>query len=521
MHQLVQRTLFSKLSKVEHLLFVCLFVLGHTIVAHAEGSYEYHPSSPLTLGGGFDPKAPLKVYVTRCLQYTKTENIDTTGAYKVDISGTIIKDQTQFFAATGVSASLDAHYSFYSGGGSFNQDTSFVSSSDSLTWIIKAEVIFGRYRPVDASLSPTAEVMKTEPTKFTTRCGSEFVAQETRGGRALAIFTARNLSSETKDSLESSLHAAFSSPGAGGSASASYKQALSNARKSAFIDLRLVTFGGPGPSQLKAALLDIENLPEIRKTLANYVTQMTSENAIPVRSETASFSQFGLVEPGSVFANRDNVLTQLNLEYRDTWGIVQRVYSYTRPVPTGPRYSHFVEENKRKELEELSKKYENKSSEIFAQAKKCLAKDDDCTLVDVATLPQILFPPIPEVPEVFLLERCTSSLLRVIGSPAANDGEIVGYLSGIFALVGPKELIERVTVDYAQTQNLIPISSSNPLLELLPVELPDRCSSFDFDMKKGSAFGRFKLDLRQGAGNPTIVISDTLGRVRRFDVPIN
>jgi len=93
---------------------------------------------------------------------------------------------------------MDAHYQFFSGGASTSSSHMFSSASDALTWIVKADIIFGRFRLVEPQLSKEAASVKGDPTAFANMCGPEFVGQETRGARALVMFSATNLTTESK-----------------------------------------------------------------------------------------------------------------------------------------------------------------------------------------------------------------------------------------------------------------------------------------------------------------------------------
>lgn len=427
------------------LIAVCLSMQMKS--AQAEGSYDYHHKSPLALGRGFDPKSPLRVYAIPCIVSKGRENIDTSGAANIEIKTSIVRSQEEYYRETGFSANLDAHFQFFSGGASYSNSKTFSSSEDALTWIVKAEIIFGRYRLKEPSLSEHANKILAKAAQFTAMCGPEFGAQETRGARALVVFNARNLTTETKQKLEASIYAAYSSPGASVNAGTQYRESVGEIRKTAILNHSFITAGGPGPEVLRSMIVDVEDPIRLRDGLANYVVNITDKNAVPLHFQTASFAQFGATLLGEMLANRDNVLIQMNYRYQDLQAVVDRIYSFIRPDDAVNSYLRtYVSEAERARLEKIASKYAERTTSIYNQARACLQDEKACVVPEVTDIERVEFPKIPGIPEPLIVVQCNWPYIYDERSPPV-DTFVVGE-GGVLIGFPEPSLVKQVTFEY-------------------------------------------------------------------------
>src|SRR6266446_4837725 len=158
----------------------CILGLWETKVQGAV--YQYFPSSPLHLSGGFDPVNPFELMLP-CINYDSIKNVDTTGATKTRFTLSLIKSRQDLYHDLQVSSSLSANYLFFSAGGGFDLEDQSAFHADSLTWIVLAGSDYGRFILENARLNPEAQRMvdNFEYDSFAKRCGSEVVLEERRG----------------------------------------------------------------------------------------------------------------------------------------------------------------------------------------------------------------------------------------------------------------------------------------------------------------------------------------------------
>src|SRR5580704_17826782 len=101
------------------------------VATAADGEfYEYHPSSPLKIGGGFNRLTPSRAYPP-CLDLS--QGFDPLGgAAKVEFATSMVKSQEDLFSMLKIDANLSARYTFASASASFSMEREVTFHSDDL-----------------------------------------------------------------------------------------------------------------------------------------------------------------------------------------------------------------------------------------------------------------------------------------------------------------------------------------------------------------------------------------------------
>ena len=424
-----------------------LLCIGLTAVLRAD-VYNYHPASSLTLGNGFDPSHPTEPYIRKCLDYTKTINIDSTGGTADgDYQLKVISDRATLYRTTHLSASLDASYGFFSANGSTDSDKSFSSSEDSLTWIAQAQVTFGRFQPVDPLANPRITDLSAGDIRAV--CGTELVTQETRGVIATITYTFHNLSADQKTKLSDAISASASYFGGKTNVKAGYDETVEETRKHSSLSVQVTVRGGKGTNAIATVIGADSDLTQIRTALQSYITTATEENAAPFQYQTSSISQYyPKVGVPVLSSGRDDALTALYATYLDIEQNVKRISDVTKsPVlPEDLYLNSFVTDKQRKDLLRDQRLFGSALVAIRQQAKQCLTNDTKCRPYDISALPRVKWPVFPEIPEMQVFKACSSGYMSVLGSPPPAEGEKRGFARYRVYVSGNPALFDRVTL---------------------------------------------------------------------------
>jgi hypothetical protein len=419
--------------------------------------YDYHPASSLHLGAGFDPAHPTEPYARRCLSYQSERNIDSAGGTETaKYTLQVINSREQLYKAMHMSASIDASYGFFSASGSTDVQNKFSSSQDSLTWIAQAEIKFGRFQPIDPKPIHDIEVLSVDDIR--TVCGTELVTQDTRGVVATIVYTFRNLSVEQKRSLSTAISASAKFVSGGGTANATYKEAVEEASQSSELEIAIEVRGGPGKKALEDIITADSDLPQIRAALRNYVHDSNENNAKAFQYETSSTAQYyPKVGQPALSSGRDAALAQLYSSYKDLSEVLDRIQFLTKiPVRPEDQYLNtFVSDSDRTTLLSLAKEYSIAMVAIRTQAKDCLTDDSKCHSFDSSGLQRVMWPIFPPTIDAVVAARCPSGFVVAIGHKPVK-GERVGLVSYTVMLLGDRQIFDQATV--VEGDNVTPVS---------------------------------------------------------------
>jgi hypothetical protein len=481
--------------------------------------YGYQPKSSLHLGGGFDPAHPTEPYTRPCLTYDSEKNIDSSGGTSsASYNLQVISSRQDLYKAMRIDGSLDASYGFFSATGSADNQSTYSSSEDSLTWIAQATVTFGRFQFVNPR--PIDKIASLSSGDIQAICGTELVTQETRGVIATIAYTFKNLSSQQKSALSAAVSASASFLAGGGSGSVSYQQALEQASQSSELSIDIEVRGGPGRDVLAKIIGADSDLSQIRAALQTYIQSSSEANASAFEYETSSISQYYPKVANPVLSSgRADALTSLYSSYLDLSNLVTRIQSLAKiPVSSEDQYlTVFVSNAQRKYLLDLAKQYSKAMVSIRSQAARCLTHDADCHAYDTSRLPRVTWPQIPDIPQIVVASHCQWSFPFHPGGPFP-PGTKIGMAEYHAFLLGDSHLFDRVTVvvdDNSTPVSVLPFSSGadQPPPRWWPTgEECDAISKVD----TSTAFGTFSTQVDLKLRTPqhvTFELRDKFGRV--------
>jgi hypothetical protein len=427
---------------------VFIYLIGSAALSLKADVYDYHPSSSLHLGGGYDPAEPTQPYVRPCLQYSTDRNIDVNqnGQASAHYTLEVISSRSQLYQAMHISASADASYGFFSASGSVDAQNDFSSTDDSLTWIAQVEIIYGRFQPVNPQ--PIPEVSHLRTADIRTRCGTELVTQETRAVLGTIIYTFRNLSTTQKNDLSVAISASASWFSGGGSATADYKQAMEKASRESQLSMDVAVRGGPGRDALASIVKADSDLPQIRAALQTYITDSNEGNAAAIQYETSNISQFyPRAGTPNLASGQEVAIASLYSTYKDLSDVVARIQSLTI-VPVRPEDQYlntFVTSAQRTTLGSLQGQYVHAMSDIRDQATKCLRASSSCHPYDVSNLPRVDWPKMPAMPEIVVNQICVGIVVYPVGYKF-KAGEQLGTVIVDAYVTGDPQLLDRVVI---------------------------------------------------------------------------
>jgi hypothetical protein len=487
---------------------------------------DYHPSSSLHLGGGYDPAHATEPYTIKCIDYQTDHNIDTTGGVAdAQYHLAYMTSRRDLYQTLHVSASLDAQFAFFSGGGSTTVQNDFSSSEDSITWVANVTLIFGRFQPVDPHSLAAIAGLPVDDIKST--CGTYVVTQETRGVSASIVFSFSNLSATQKSNLQTAINASASFFGAGGSVDASYQKAFEEANKSSRLLIDVVVQGGPGKEALAGVVGAGSDLAKIREALKTYITNSTEQNARPLQFSTASLTQFyPALTPSVLAAGRDDALSQMFSVYEDLNNAVTRISGLTK-IPSSPEDEYlkvFVNDKQRASLGSFARLYGGAMVDISKRATKCLTDMASCVPYDISRLQRVQWPSIPPVPEVVLAKVCNPDALvpRIVavGSPPPPDGTPVGSRLFRALIVGDRVFFDQLLAINADQSTPVAVV---PIQQILAGERLDQifgpCTNYNPDTSR--AFGKFAVSfdiLKNVTPKWSLELHDRFGRVSRMSL---
>ncbi len=254
---------------------------------------QYHPNSPVFMGGNFDPSFPGRAY-PECLQRTtvRPESLlpgqrpGTAAATQFFLKK--VTSRKEMYRLLNVSLSISGSYGFFSGdfSGSLEQENTF--SEDSFTWIIQGFSNYGKYLLERTELTTTAKALSSNPVGFRNLCGTDYAAQEVRAAQATAVFTIKNLSESERKILEAKFSASYGAGPLDIGGSASYRDFVKTAAAYGQIEVKVYALGGPGVSALAPIMSNVDKPDKVIKTIEDYFKDLTLEQSVAIAYNTGS-----------------------------------------------------------------------------------------------------------------------------------------------------------------------------------------------------------------------------------------
>jgi hypothetical protein len=243
----------------------------------------------LVLGAGYDKSKPSNTLAVQCISFDRIDSAP--GINVASLELTQVKDRKSLYKEMGMSASLDASVSFYSGSASAVSDYNVSFSDTSITWLAKVAIEFGSSTPRHPTGLPRLAAMSVSELRNT--CGTDIVLQETKGVLAAILYSFDTVTSEEKRALEAAISASAGIFGGGGAMNADYKAAVEQASRHSALHVAIHAQGGPGKVLLAAATNSNSDLSSVKNALTEYINRSNAENAKPLRYVIGPVSQFG------------------------------------------------------------------------------------------------------------------------------------------------------------------------------------------------------------------------------------
>ncbi|MDF4706948.1 hypothetical protein P3564_00845 [Vibrio parahaemolyticus] len=279
------------------ILTLLLLMVSSTITPTAYGeAYQYYPNSPIHLGSSFDPRRIHEVGL-KCIDfdsriqlnaYDSSNNLAMETQYTVDQ----VKTRRQLYNYLHVSASVSGHYSFFSGGGSYDLIDESSFDSDSFSWVIRGYTKYGEFGMLNPRLSPEAKKLIGNPVAFRARCGTEFVGQESRSVLIAAVYTVKNLSENKRKEITASFNASVGTELWGVGGKAKYEKFFKEALSSGSLSFRLYIIGGGGIKSLSKVAINTGDIEKVKKIISDYTKELTMEKSVPTDFLTGSLKAF-------------------------------------------------------------------------------------------------------------------------------------------------------------------------------------------------------------------------------------
>jgi hypothetical protein len=206
---------------------------------------------------------------------------------------TIVTSHEQLMTKLHMSAQLEGRYSIVSGGGKtdFVESTQYNSSS---TFVVARMLIQNTVtRGKDFKLKPDLQhLLDTQADVFDKAFGDSFVRAHYRGGEFYAVMRVTSDDSKTESNLAVSLHAEFTTGGAGGSFKGDLEKAKSDQKTHSEFSVHFYQKGGVGENEI-GTTLDVD---EIKKRLKAFPDAVRN-HPFPYFIEVATYDTIPLLLP--------------------------------------------------------------------------------------------------------------------------------------------------------------------------------------------------------------------------------
>lgn len=348
--------------------FVHLFVVFF-IGATQAAEYTYHPSSPMHLGGGFNPYKPTEAYL-ECVEHDGLKPLDTPANRELTITIDTVKSRHDLYSKTEMSAAVSGSYGPFSGSGSINKLDEITFNENDFNWIIVLKSDMGKYGLKNPR--PNAELKQLSSAQAYDRCGSEIVVQERRGVMLYAFVSVHNLSQSERHEMESAIDGGFNNSIYSVEASAKYQSILKFSYAVGTVSIRVHAQGGAGLAELadivgggENSFANYERLPDL---VNKYVKSFNPNTAVPLQYFTTSLKSFKAGLPTRYGDFHSALVGQLYEKYLDALKIVQRIDALLSP---NANHDINISDTERTSLEGSRRRYQDNLDKLYTAGKSC------------------------------------------------------------------------------------------------------------------------------------------------------
>lgn len=334
--------------------------------------YQYHPASPMKLGSGYNRLTPTRSYPP-CLELA--DGFDgPSGGTGLQFTFDIVKDQKDLFTKMNIDASLSARYAFANANANFSLEREVTFHSDDLVWAIRAFSDFGTRDLRSVRLNGEAQQLIGTPSQFFSRCGTEYVQKDHRVAQLVAVFTMHNLSRAEKTKLEASFGGSVTAGIGGIDFSSTYRNFLMQATKTSQVNLKVYGFGGEGVSALSSLVVNGDDIDAVRKTLSQYISTLTVNNAVSLGFHTGEFSSLGVGKDLGPFHDPPQ-LNAIYFAYQDASRKLERLHAIV--LGSDDTYAYLSDDQVQK-YTVLYNTYANQVVDLYQSGVACLSDSTQC-----------------------------------------------------------------------------------------------------------------------------------------------
>lgn len=344
------------------------------------GTYEYHPGSVLKLGGTFDPQN-LTIAYPSCIVYDREYAVhrldrkqpeaeidarrrariaaerpqapardaqgrptppavapvpvakpnpgakpdnqassDDVGnvAAENELSIEQIKTREHLYKFLNISTSISGQYKFFSANASLTYESEETFDADSFVFGVRGMTTFAELGLIDPRLSDDSRALLSNREAFYSRCGREWVSQESRGVLIAVVYTIKNVSQSQRSRLEAAVSGGFNGAVLKVNVEAKLKQIFESVFVSNYYSAKVHAVGGHGVSGFATTVTDIDDPVKVLKAISEYMKTLSYENSVPLRFTTGSLHQFIAQEQPTVeFDTFNRRIADLFLSYED------------------------------------------------------------------------------------------------------------------------------------------------------------------------------------------------------------
>jgi len=313
---------------------VIMFIFSGVHLTCAQGAveadppyYGYYPTSPLSLGSGFDLSDVRRVkspaFKDSFIQNPKTEP---GGNPAASLNVLLVKDASQLQNALHLDTKIDGRYLTFEGGASFSYSTEHVFDEDSATFIVTALIETPRqYLPVTVDqLNDDAKKLLNHFDAFRKQFGTRFVQKIRRGSSVSAIITIHGLNSRQQDAIKAAIHGSQSGIASSVNGEINFNTLVSQASQQGRLQVQVVSTGGnTGSVNALASLIQHSDattqdpLKSIETDLGKLLEDV-AQHPVPLGFWVESFAKrFGMRETPDLWTtNQESKLRDFVEQYR-------------------------------------------------------------------------------------------------------------------------------------------------------------------------------------------------------------
>ena len=308
--------------------------------------YGYYPTSPLSLGSGFDLSDVRRVkspaFKDSFIQNPKTEP---GGNPAASLNVLLVKDASQVQNALHLDTKIDGRYLTFEGGASFSYSTEHAFDEDSATFIVTASTETTRqYLPVTSDqLNDDAKKLLNNFDAFRKRFGTRFVQKIRRGSSVSAIITIHGLNRRQQDSIKASTHGSGRGIAYSVNGEINFDTLVSQASQQGRLQVQVVSTGGSKGSVDALAYIiqhsDATTLHplESMETDIGKLLEDVAQHPVPLGFWVESFAErFGMRETPDLWTiNQESRLRDIVEQYRQIESMITTAKEILASETTG------------------------------------------------------------------------------------------------------------------------------------------------------------------------------------------